>query len=217
MTSGKPSLALPFSLALFLHGGVFLSLSSGSRAHINFNSGETAAPLDLLATIPAAPPPPEKAEPDVKPIEELPQPVPETELDPESESQPRLQPEIEKEELPPKTPKPSIETRGDLGQQGVPQQEAYIIFRKPSYPWACRRKNQEGNVILEIQVRADGSIGSIHLLSSSGHSRLDRAAIKALGRRGVTAQPATVLGRPVDSTVKLEFKFLLKDLHINRH
>jgi periplasmic protein TonB len=220
VTSARPGIVLPFSLALFLHGGIFLSLSFSSKAHINFNSGETAAPLDLLATIPAPPPPPEKAEPEIQPIEKLPQPQPEPEPehnpDPDPESLPQLQPALEKKELAAQIPKPSKEARGDLGQQGVTQQKAHISFRKPSYPWACRRKNQEGNVILEVQVRSDGSIGSIHLLSSSGHPLLDRAAIKALGRRGVTAQPATVLGQPINSTVKLELEFLLKDLHINR-
>jgi len=47
---------------------------------------------------------------------------------------------------------------------------------KPIYPRLSRRLREEGTVLLEILILADGSVGQIKLKSSSGFTRLDQTA-----------------------------------------
>ncbi len=48
---------------------------------------------------------------------------------------------------------------------------------KPPYPRASRRRREEGTVLLRIFVNADGTVGEVVLLKSSGFSRLDQSAM----------------------------------------
>lgn len=52
----------------------------------------------------------------------------------------------------------------------------------PAYPAASRRLNEQGRVLLEIYILADGSVGELRIKRSSGSSRLDNAAINAVRR-----------------------------------
>ena len=51
---------------------------------------------------------------------------------------------------------------------------------KPRYPQLSRRLGEEGQVLLDLLVRADGSVGEISVRRSSGSSRLDQAALDAV-------------------------------------
>lgn len=55
----------------------------------------------------------------------------------------------------------------------------------------------EGRLRLRLLVRADGTVGAVELLVSSGDAELDRAAVTAL--RGWQFEPARRDGQPVDS------------------
>ena len=69
----------------------------------------------------------------------------------------------------------------------------------PEYPQELIEDDVEGSVTVEILVAADGSVESVKLVSSSGYSAMDRAAIAAgyrfqfnpgdNGRRGVWTKP----------------------------
>ncbi len=50
----------------------------------------------------------------------------------------------------------------------------------PSYPWVCRKRKQEGVVAICVQTNPRGKVISVSLHKSSGHSRLDEAALEAL-------------------------------------
>ncbi len=78
----------------------------------------------------------------------------------------------------------------------------------PEYPPACIRRGQQGTVILDIRVLSTGRAGEIKLFRSSGHAKLDAAAIDAARQARFT--PARKNGRNVESQVKLPVKFLLK-------
>lgn len=61
--------------------------------------------------------------------------------------------------------------------------DAIVLRRvKPSYPSLSRRKGEQGSVTLEVLVKADGSAGTVTVKTSSGFSRLDKAAVNAVRR-----------------------------------
>ncbi|MBN2704250.1 MAG: TonB family protein [Pontiellaceae bacterium] len=81
---------------------------------------------------------------------------------------------------------------------------------KPDYPAFSKRKNEEGRVQLLLQILADGSVGSVEILSSSGSSRLDNAAQKA-AKKCPYAPARDENDRPVESTANLSYTFTLKN------
>ena len=50
----------------------------------------------------------------------------------------------------------------------------------PSYPWICRKRDQEGIVAIKIKTNAEGHVLAATLHKSSGHARLDDAALEAV-------------------------------------
>ncbi|MBV1883705.1 MAG: energy transducer TonB [Pseudomonadales bacterium] len=52
----------------------------------------------------------------------------------------------------------------------------------PVYPRTSQRLRQEGTVILTLLIRPDGTVAEVDVKVSSGHSRLDKAAVKAVKR-----------------------------------
>jgi len=79
----------------------------------------------------------------------------------------------------------------------------------PSYPGACRRRGQEGTVVLSVEVGIDGKPGRIRVVDTSGFPRLDRAAEDALKR--AVFRPARQDAVSVESTKQVAFTFRLED------
>jgi protein TonB len=79
----------------------------------------------------------------------------------------------------------------------------------PTYPRISKRRGEEGSVILSVQVLANGSVGQVDILQTSGFRRLDEAAVK--GALQTTFTPAIRMGRPVESTTRLSYTFRLTD------
>jgi protein TonB len=80
---------------------------------------------------------------------------------------------------------------------------------KPPYPPVSRRLGEEGMVRLAITVAADGSVAQAVVAASSGHARLDQAAVdwvKAHWRY----QPAISGGKPAVSTIAAMVTFELQ-------
>lgn len=67
------------------------------------------------------------------------------------------------------------------------------------------RLNEQGTVVLTVMVRSDGSAGSVEVKSSSGSTRLDRAAVDAV--KSWRFVPATVDGKPVDKAYDVPITF----------
>lgn len=59
---------------------------------------------------------------------------------------------------------------------------AYLNNPAPTYPPLARRMQEEGKVLLRVQVSATGKPGEIQIATSSGYKRLDRAAQAAVAR-----------------------------------
>lgn len=78
---------------------------------------------------------------------------------------------------------------------------------KPDYTEDARRRGIEGDVVLEIVVRRDGTVGPITLLQGLG-AGLDQRAIDAV--RQWRFSPALRQGTPVDVMVEVAVEFSLR-------
>jgi TonB family protein len=78
---------------------------------------------------------------------------------------------------------------------------------KPDYTDDARRRGIEGDVVLEIVVRRDGSVGEVKVLQGLGGG-LDRRAIDAV--RQWRFSPAKRFGQPVDVLVEVAVEFKLR-------
>jgi TonB family protein len=78
---------------------------------------------------------------------------------------------------------------------------------KPQYTEEARRLGVEGDVVLEIVVRADGTVGQVTVLRRLG-SGLDQRAVDAV--RQWRFSPARRFGTPVDVLVEVGVEFKLR-------
>lgn len=84
---------------------------------------------------------------------------------------------------------------------------AIIREVKPDYTEEGRRRHIEGDVVVEIVVRSDGSVGNVKLLQGLG-AGLDQRAIDAV--RQWRFSPAKRYGTPVDVVVEVAMEFKLR-------
>lgn len=59
---------------------------------------------------------------------------------------------------------------------------AYLNNPAPVYPPISRKLREEGRVVLRVLVNASGLVESIEMVTTSGHARLDQAALAAVRR-----------------------------------
>lgn len=78
---------------------------------------------------------------------------------------------------------------------------------KPSYTEEARRRGVEGDVVMEVVVRADGSVGAMRVIQGLG-AGLDGRAIEAV--RQWRFSPARRYGTPVDVLVEIAVEFRLR-------
>ncbi len=57
---------------------------------------------------------------------------------------------------------------------------AYLQNPQPDYPLFARKRNQQGTVLLRVQVSIDGKADSVNIAKSSGITALDEAAQKTV-------------------------------------
>ena len=79
----------------------------------------------------------------------------------------------------------------------------------PRYPYLSRSREEEGKVILRVHVNKQGRASRIETIQSSGHSRLDKAARKAV--KNWTFIPALEDGNPTAGVVQVPILFVLKN------
>jgi periplasmic protein TonB len=78
---------------------------------------------------------------------------------------------------------------------------------KADYTEEARRRNLAGDVVLEIVVRSDGSVGDVKITQGLGGG-LDQRAVQAV--RQWQFAPGRRLGRPVDVVVEVAVEFTLR-------
>jgi periplasmic protein TonB len=80
---------------------------------------------------------------------------------------------------------------------------------EPDYPAISARAKEEGSVLLEFTVSAEGKVVQSKVLSSSGFPRLDEAAKAAYSK--CKFSPATSDGQPVQGTTKVRYNWTLTE------
>ncbi|MRD73666.1 TonB family protein [Rhodocyclus tenuis] len=98
---------------------------------------------------------------------------------------------------------------GAEGAFSPPRFDAHYLHNPPPvYPPLARRAGEDGKVVLRVWVNAQGGADSVELHVSSGSSRLDEAALKAV--RQWTFVPAKRGDTPVASPVLVPILFRLE-------
>jgi protein TonB len=82
---------------------------------------------------------------------------------------------------------------------------------RPEYPRAAREAGWAGTVILQVVVLPNGTVGSVTLRETSGHSALDEAALAVVPRWHFV--PAMEGNVSFESVVSLPIRFDLKDAY----
>jgi periplasmic protein TonB len=78
----------------------------------------------------------------------------------------------------------------------------------PDYPRTARRKGQQGTVTLLAEVRADGSVASCRIETSSGFPLLDQAALAVLPEWRFKQRLVAGSARPF--TARVPFRFTIQ-------
>lgn len=99
-------------------------------------------------------------------------------------------------------------TPGSESTPGV--QGAQLLDAKaPVYPPLSVRAGEEGTVHCRLHISAEGEVTAVDVVTSSGHARLDRAAVKALS--GWRFDPSKLDVREFPTTLLHQVVFQLED------
>lgn len=77
---------------------------------------------------------------------------------------------------------PARKAGGDAGNSAPIARDARLNNPEPQYPYESRRRGEEGPVILNVRVTAEGTAASVEVDKSSGYRRLDMTARKTVSR-----------------------------------
>ncbi len=178
------------TLSIAIHAAALYGKGLHRSAQPQLETGKTVVQLTLIPAlssraVPADPPPQELKSPP-KPVVQEPTPTPE----PMIESSPQPKPAAIE----------SVEQNASLQKdKGIITEAFPTEGIRATYPRISQRRKEEGTVILSIEVRSNGTAGEVKIVKSSGHRRLDTAALKAAKQTHYTA--AIQWGRPVDSAL----------------
>ena len=95
---------------------------------------------------------------------------------------------------------------GEIGQT-IPA--IITLSSKPTYPRYSRLHKEEGTTVLSVEILPDGQLGKVEVIRSSGHRRLDRAAVEGMQKAELV--PALKNGRKVASVKRITIRFDLED------
>ena len=161
---------------------------------------ETAAvapsPASVGRTVPS--PPQEETPPEVKREKPIPPDAGEIKFPEPKEERLNLKPQTSNPQLAQPAPR---QARLD-----APPKPKRTI--RPDYPKGARQRGEQGDVVLEIRVNAEGTVDDVKVAISSGFAELDEAAVKAA--RTAKFSPARSGHDPVASTARLRLSFKLK-------
>jgi protein TonB len=90
------------------------------------------------------------------------------------------------------------------------QVDSRFPLSRPEYPPQSIRLNEQGTVVLRLYVLPNGRVGEVSVERSSGHRRLDAAALRE-ARRGWRFKPRTVDGQPVGAWGTYAVRFTLEN------
>ncbi len=79
---------------------------------------------------------------------------------------------------------------------------------QPPYPPIAKRRGYEGTTILSLYVLQDGTVGEVIVKKTSGHSILDRAAVRAAEKW--LFEPGSRMGKAIPLWVDVPIRFVVK-------
>lgn len=91
----------------------------------------------------------------------------------------------------------------------VESEEAPVELQNPppSYPAAARRRGEEGHVVVELRVLADGNVADPTVVESSGSPLFVKSVLSAVA--AWRYRPATLGGKAVERVQRVRFLFRL--------
>ena len=114
---------------------------------------------------------------------------------------------------------PSLNARAGAGRgdaatgNGAGSSSAHVEYGQnpvPIYPIEARRKAEQGTVLLDVEVDADGSVTRVVIAQSSGFDSLDQSAIETVRTRWRFV-PARRDGNAVESWCEVPIRFALTE------
>ena len=214
----NPALAIGGALAVhaFLAAAIVLYIDYAPgptvTAELDLSSVELSfsdEKLENPTTVATLPPAARHEVPAPKPSELPPEVRPEKALPPDPSDYKFPEPKVETKIQPPQpsqTPQPSQPSSLSQARVDAPPRPRRAI--RPEYPKGARLRGEQGNVILEIEIGADGVCVAAKVAVSCGFAELDAAAVKAaLAARFV---PAKAGNSPVSAVARLTLSFRLK-------
>lgn len=148
---------------------------------------------------PLPPPPPPEKKPEPKPKPKPPPKAPPSERAvkaPEPEPQPQVQQPVETKPAEPAPAAPVAPQITDATPLNNPA---------PIYPRLSEDRCEQGTVLLDVLVKADGTVGGVKITTSSGFKLLDQAAQKAVARWRF--KPTTQDGIAIDDWYEIPVEF----------
>ncbi len=85
---------------------------------------------------------------------------------------------------------------------------AALLALQRNYPQAAKERGLEGRVALDVEIRADGSVGEVSVVKGLGYG-LDEAAVDAIQRCAFA--PAQLAGRPVATRITYGITFVIEE------
>ncbi len=177
---------------------------------------EPPASKDVEPAVVAEPEAEVKAEPviDSEPEPVVAQPKPEPKPKPKIDSKPKPKSKpvaaaVPQTQSSTNTAQPTA-TTSRVAPKGTGLETASVLRRvRPSYPALSQRTGEEGRVVLNVLVKADGTAGDVGIKNSSGFQRLDKAAVSAV--RQWRFEPYRVGGNAADHEYSVVVNFSLSD------
>jgi protein TonB len=192
----NPRRAAGFGLVVLLHVGLIWALANGlAQSVVQAVRGPIEvkiidAPQEKHDELP--PPPPPAME---KPLPYLPPPEVTIELP---------------HETAPSTAIAAVQSQQPVASTTEPRPDPAHPNRRPVYPASSRRMEEEGTVVLQLYVRADGTVQEARVEKSSGYPKLDEAAARE-ALRSWHFLPAMNAGTAVAAWLRFPVNFQLTD------
>jgi protein TonB len=202
----KPNYTLPSSIAFVIaaHASILAAIIYAPKQLDPIVIEPPTIQGIIVSSEPPQPTPP-------PPQEQKPLPTPETPKIPLPKAPAsKRAPQVEQQNPPQEKPvEPTTKPAEPSTAPVVPPQADASQFNNPApvYPTQSRRLRETGVVVLEVLVKADGSLGDMRLKTSSGYTRLDEAAQKAV--KGWRFVPAKRGNEAIDFWYELPVEFSL--------
>ncbi len=150
---------------------------------------------------PEQPPPPEEQP---KPVEEQPPPPPPSDTSEAVVAPPPVEKPVEPPPPPPAAPPQAARIKGSSPRVEATWLSAiarHLARHAPAYPSEAAARNEAGIVHLGFRVDHAGRVYNLHIVRSSGHPDLDKAALTMIDK----AQPFPPMPATIESDTDLEF------------